>query len=148
MRNVLTTNNVAAISSEVQAWQLGDKEVVGLSRMFREANGINIKSGPTVQTAENCGAAVMMTQSVVIKSATNDVGEIAEFDPRLNEDTVDLYARLVSSELADKGLSIQTNLAVAVRVQLTNGAGVFLVRTNDKKFRGVLISLALQPRKK
>ncbi|MDB6058329.1 MAG: hypothetical protein JWO95_2173 [Verrucomicrobiales bacterium] len=149
--NVLAGKVALTNAYGYEVWKLDANQVSALSRTFKGAQGIDVLSAPRVQTANDVGAAVMQTQPVVLGGATNHVGVTALFEPHVDGDTVDLFMDFLYSELLTNPVSIRTNVAIALRSQLSDGTGVFLAQKSkdDKgKFRGIIVSLALAPRKK
>ena len=140
----------------IQAWILSDVEMAALRRRLDQTPGAEVVSNPRVQTASGVQADFWVGETIVVGGTNGDVGLAWTCKPRPrrggNELTsVFTYTQAVTNQTgaaaggqATNVISIQTNLAVAAKIQLPEGSGVFLMRTGrglaPGKTIGVLIS--------
>lgn len=110
-------------------WKLGPNEVSDLRSRLKRRSDVHVLA-PLVSTADSMPSALFYGNTVSVKGAKVDVGLKVEFYPRVKGDNLDLFGEVVSSELLTNSETIQTNLALAARMQLGNKCGLFMLPTN------------------
>lgn len=139
----------------LQGWFLPGGELSSLRDNFKRSPGTDFLSHPRISTADGTEASMFVGQSILLNGSTGQVALKAGFFPRVRSHSTDLFAVISFSEPVTNqtgrpnGLqvqslvSVQTNLDIAVRVQVPKGSGLFLlegssVGANHRHF-GVLI---------
>ena len=117
-----------------------------------------------MQLADGIDGTISTGNNVTIGGIPTQVGLLIRFSPRLHSDSTDLITALVLTEAvtnapsdavsppATNTVSVRTNLALAARIQLRDGQGVFLMApegssTNNRSI-GVFISATPKRSKK
>ena len=144
----------------LRIWRLGDAALNALRGRLRDSPDGRLLSWPRCSTADRIECSLFQGASFPVNRATQSVGLMIDFYPRVRRDATDLTTAILLSEavtnlpgttaqaLSTGNISILTNLAVATRIQIPEGQGVFLLEARpDAAGRtriGVIIS-ANQP---
>jgi hypothetical protein len=123
----------------VQVWLLSARELKSLRERLKRTPGAEFVSHPRISTADGVEASIYTGESVALNGATNQVGLEAAFFPRVHRQSADLIAMIAYSEVVTNesgasnslneasAVTIQTNLDVAVRLQIPKGSGLLLL---------------------
>lgn len=123
----------------LQVWFLRGGELRSLRDSLKGTPGTDFLSHPRISTADGIEASMFVGQSSLLNGSNNQVGLKAGFFPRVRSHSTDLFAVISFSEpvtnqtgtpngLGAEGfVSIQTNLDIAVRVQVPKGSGLLLL---------------------
>jgi hypothetical protein len=147
----------------LRIWRLGDAKLDALRRRLRDSPDSRLLGSPRCSTAERIQCSLFLGESFPVNGAMQRVGLMIDFYPRVRRDATDLTSGIVLSEAvanlpgttaeapSSGNISILTNLAVATRIQIPKGQGVFLLKARPDaagpRRIGVIIS-ANQPRAK
>lgn len=148
----------------LQVWRLGAAELEALRRQLKQAPDTEVLFRPRLTTGDGCGASMFTGGSVPIHGSRADVGLFLDLRPTLHGEVTDLIASVlwreaVTNHTSKPGglpttelISLQTNLYVAARLQLSNASGVFLLRpaprAGDIRGVGLILSEAPLPTKR
>ena len=140
----------------LQVWIAGDEEIRRLRSTLEHAPGNAVVSRARFATAHGIQANLYTGETVPVGGVQTAVGLRVEMLPRLHRKSTDLSTVMTFSELATNSsqipgegsspstLSVRTNLAVAARMQMPKGTGVFLLdggsNANHPRRLGVIIS--------
>jgi hypothetical protein len=149
-------------------WLLNDTELTRLQELLKQHPGADLKrypgtdivASPRITTADGMQARLFSGTTIPINGLQASVGQSVDLLARVRRETTDLTIIINSSEAitnqpdASLGttntLSVQTNLAIAARIQIPNAMGAFLLDTDPSSTRhqrtGVILSLTLPPR--
>ena len=150
-------------SNGLQAWPLSAAEIAALRNHLKQSPGAEFLFPCRASTASGVDVSMYHGTSVPINGAPASVGLFLDFFPRVRSGVIELTTSLTFTEgITNRTLvpgqsapvetiSLQTNLAVAARFQLTNGSGVFLFQpaggnTNNRAV-GLLLSATLPAKK-
>jgi hypothetical protein len=123
----------------LQVWLLEPGAIKTLRERVKEAPGFHSLGGPRVSTAEGIGTRLFQGQAITVNGLTNQVGLAVDYFARLRPTGTDLFATLELSSLTAnttnvpdgatpaQQFTIQTNLDLALRVQVPKGWGLFLL---------------------
>jgi hypothetical protein len=145
-------------------WLLSETRLNALRRDLSQMPGAELVCSPRITTADGRQACVMSGSTIPIQGVLRSVGLSMEFLPHLRPDATDLTTIITLTEAITNqvGMSagppstgatgVQTNLAVAARIQVPKWRGVFLLGTpsaagNHKRI-GVLLSVTTPTPKK
>ena len=121
---------------------------------------IRLLGAPALRTLHGVPASISATKTVSIHGAQNAVGLTLDCLPYVRRDWIDLALRLTITEVASNdvshsfvvtnSISIQTNSLHALRMQIPNGSGAFILHetANHSAGTGVFISPSSPPAKK
>ena len=146
--------------SGFQVWIFRESDVSPLHRRLEHTPGYRLVTRPRVSTAHGIQSQMSVVSTVSIGGSASNVGLVVDFLPRVRRNATDLtmimtgteamtnrYAALAGFPQTNTVL-IQTNFAVAARIQIPNGKGVFLLQPNpigaNGKATGFLISATRQ----
>jgi hypothetical protein len=131
----------------LRIWLLGEAELGALDRRLRQAPGTEVLYVPRITTANGMQARLASLSVVGVAGTSAQVGLTMDFLPHVCRSTNDVTAVISHTEVnygAGK-TGILTNMAVAARVQVPEGFGVFLLEgppaAPGKKRLGVLLSV-------
>lgn len=152
-----------ADTNGLQAWILGESESKALRRRLEQEPGNELISRPKVSTAHKVQSTISVGNTISVAGIQPMAGLVIDFLPRVRGNSTDLTAIMTLTEAVTNQIataegtlsnivSIRTNFALAARIQLPNGSGVFLLHaahgvTNRNRF-GVIISASLPVPKK
>ena len=147
----------------LQVWIIDKDELFALRRGLSMAPGNKMISRPRVSTAHGIQGTLSVGGNIAVDGTQRWCGVVMEFSPRVSRHSTDLtmittLSEAVTNEVAGSVnhpgtnfVSVRTNLALAARIQIPNGSGVFLLNNGqdgkNEKRMGILIS-ASQPRTK
>lgn len=147
----------------LRIWRLGDAELNALRRRLQDFPDSRLLGSPRCSTADRIECSLFQGESFPLSGAMQRVGLMIDFYPRVRRDATELTTAIVLSEAVTNlpgttaqapssgKISILTNLAVATRIQIPKGQGVFLLEARPDaagpRRIGVIIS-ANQPRPK
>lgn len=121
-------------------WRLGPNEISALQNRLKKRSDVQVLA-PSVSTSDSIQGTMFYGNTVSVSGAKVDVGLKVDFYPRVKGGSLDLLAEVMSSELLTNSEIIRTNIALAARLQLSNGCGVFVVPTNTAgNVYGVILS--------
>jgi hypothetical protein len=148
----------------LRIWILPDSEMARLRGSIHQALGYRLVSSPRVTTTDGGQASLFTGNSVPVGASQVNVGLVIDLLPRVRPDSTDLTTVITLSETVTNqpdlntqprqtsGISIRTNFAAAVRIQIPKGSGIFLLDTSEgqtnRKRIGVIISATLPKPKK
>ena len=143
-------------SPGLKIWMLEKDQLADLRHRLQQTNLAELVNAPRVITGDGIDASVFVGTTQVFGGATNELGLRISFHPRIHENVTDLTTFVTyltartnqPATSADNGsISIQTNLDVKARFQISNGKGVFLIQSsttsNHPSPIGVVISAKL-----
>ena len=131
-----------------KAWKLTAKEISNLQEQLQHRDDVHILA-PRMQTSDSIPSALFSGNTVKVNGTNVDVGLTVNFYPRFKRGAVDLLGDVLSLELLTNNTTIRTNLALATRLQLTNGAGAFIVpATTAGNIYGVIFDVTWPQLKK
>ena len=143
-------------SPGLKVWMLEKDKLTALRHKLQQTNVAELVNSPRVTTGDAMDASIFVGTTLVLGSATNELGVRISFRPRIHEDVTDLTTFVTyltartnqTGTVAESGaISIQTNLDVKARFQIPNGKGVFLLQSsrdsNSPSPIGVVISAKL-----
>jgi hypothetical protein len=120
----------------LQIWLLGTNELKSFKHLLQR-NETEMLNSPRITTADGISASLFAGESISINGVTNQVGVEAAYFARVSSDKTDLFADLRMTGVLTNNLgpperwapvmTIQTNLDVAVRLQIPKGMGVFII---------------------
>jgi len=121
----------------LQAWLIHAAELKALQDRFRQTPGVDLLN-TGAKTADGVQAALFCGQSMSLNGLRNDVGLRLDCFPRIRGQSTDLFVDVTFSEATTNPagtaalgppavISIQTNLDIAVRLQIPKGSGVLLL---------------------
>jgi len=137
----------------VEIWLLGSAELKALQT--QRPVGSEVLFMPRVETSDGIQSELFTGSAFSLPLSTANAGFLIDLLPHVRKNSIDLIALASLTEArtnqpasaASVGtVSIWTNLAVAVRVQLTNGGSVFILdgpRGADPKRTGLVITAGL-----
>jgi hypothetical protein len=147
-------------ASGLRIWLLSEDVLGALNRDLRQAAGTEVLASPRIITASGMQASLCVGGTFPIKGVLTPVGLTMDFLPQVRPDATDITAVVELTEAITNqagatatssltnSMSIRTNLAVAARIQLPKGTGVFLLdgppAAADGKRVGVLLSISTQ----
>jgi hypothetical protein len=142
-------------SNDLSVWFLRDDELRTLHKRLDHLPGVEDISRPRIATGEGVEASLFVGQSALINGATNRVGLEAGFFPRVRRDLTDVFASVHFTEIVTNTakppagrwpvLSIQTNLDLAIRLQIPKGSGVLLLNGGPMDANGKRVGIILDP---
>ena len=146
--------------SGFQVWIFPGSDVIPLRRRLEDTPGYRLITRPRVTTAHGIQSQMSVVSTVSIGGSASNVGLIVDFLPRVRRHATDLTMIMTGTEAVTNRYAapagfpqtntvlIQTNFAVAARIQIPNGKGVFLLQPNpigaNGKATGFLISATRQ----
>lgn len=108
-----------------------------LRKSLEAASGSTRLPAANFSTGDGIGGTLSQGQPILVDGVTNDVGLVTSFFPRVRPESIDLTAALrltccltnQPSPASDTQpvRSVQTNLNLAVELQIPKGSGVFLL---------------------
>ena len=129
-------------------WLLDNAELAALRDDVRKTSSADILSVGRIITADRMEARLMSGNTVMVDGFPTSVGLAMDLMPHGHRDTTDLTTVLTYSEARTteaNAVWVQTNLAVAVRLQMKKGTGVFLLAgapaAENHKRIGVILSV-------
>lgn len=155
----------SAATNGMQAWVLADAELTALRVRLQTAPASSLLSGARMQTADGIDGRLSTGNNVTIDGIPTQVGLLIRFSPRIHSDSTDLTTALVLTGTVTNAppaaavslpptntVPVRTNLALAARIQLQDGRGIFLLSpdgspTHNRSI-GVFISATPKRRKK
>ena len=141
----------------LEVWLLDKEQVKGLRERLQREPGTFVLARPRVSTADGIEAALFQGQSVPLNGSTEQVGLTMGCFARVRSDSADLRTWFTVSEAvtnraaASAGSlpltsnSIQTNLDVALRLQVPAGSGFFLLDGRSLDSRRQRIGVLVDP---
>ena len=139
----------------LQVWVLALAKLEELRKRFEEIPGNARLCRPRVSTGDGIDTSLFQGQQIVMKGFTNDVGLAARFFPRVRRDFTDLVvifklSGVVTNQAIEPdgvaqppAVSIETNLNVAAKLQISRGSGMFLLnkgREANQKSIGIILN--------
>jgi len=145
-----------ANSNGLQIWILQEGDMAALRVSVQQTLGFRLVSSPRVTTTDGGHVSMFTGSSVPVPGSQAKVGLVIDLLPRIRPDSTDLTTVMTLSGTVTNqpdsntqppqtsGISVRTNFAAAVRIQIPKGSGVFLLdmpegQTNRKRI-GVIIS--------
>lgn len=128
----------------LQVWVLALTKLEELRRRFEGIPGNARLCRPRASTGDGIDTSLFQGQQIVLNGFTNDVGFAARFFPRVRRDSTDLVVIFkLSSVVTNQAIepdgvaqppavSIETNLSVAARLQISKGCGMFLLHKGSE----------------
>jgi hypothetical protein len=140
-------------SKGLRAWLLDAKEIDTLRATFKDLPGAEAVSRPRIGSADGIHSTMYVGHPVTVNGSPRPVGVFAEYVPLVRRGGIDLFTRievskLVTNELTGPSISpdpeVQTNLSVALRIQVPKGRGLFLLGNGTKGHAGS-VGMILDP---
>ena len=138
-------------------WLLSADQERALAGDLRQKQGPEILSMPSISTAAGRQASLMATTRVMVRGSPTQVGLTIDLLPRVRRDVSDITTIIYLTEAitnrtsgkvgspASQDVSIRTKFAVAARLQVPKGSGVFLLdgepAAPDQERIGVLFAI-------
>jgi len=146
-----------ADATGLNVWLLSEAELSALRPGLRQTPGAEVLASPRIITADGMQARLMSGNTIPIQGVSTSVGLSVDFLPRMRPEATDITTIITLSEVvtnrpgttagsAPTGATcVQTNFAVAARIQVPKAGGVFLLEgpsaaANQKRI-GVLLSV-------
>jgi hypothetical protein len=146
-----------ADTTGLSIWLFTEAELSALRPRLRQTPGAEVLHSPRLTTANGMRARLMSGNTIPIQGVPASVGVSVDFLPRLRPEATDITTIITLSEAitnrpgttAGSSLTgatcVQTNFAVAARIQVPKAGGVFLLEgpsaaANQKRI-GVLLSV-------
>jgi hypothetical protein len=117
------------IGAGAKAWLVNEEELQ-LLKGLQNNPGNKIQSAPTISFADGGAGAVSMSRSAPLNGTNVNVGIDIGIIPRTRRNSTDLDLTILSTDVPDKHSAIVTNIAIAARVQLPKGHGLFILPEN------------------
>ena len=148
-----------ADTNGLRVWRLGTNEVKALRRQLERTPGNAQLFRPRVTTASGVQARLFTGNTIPVDGIPHSVGLVADFLPRVRRDSTDLTTVITltsawtnqpiatSTTTQTNTVSLRTNFAVAARIQIPNGRGVFLLKSSqqDPNERSTAILISTTP---
>ena len=148
----------------LKIWLMGDPELTALRGGLKRVPGADVLSAGRITTADGMEAQLFSGNTISINGSPGNVGMAINLLPHVRRDSTDLTTIITFSETITNQpgatldssqtstISIQTDFAVAARIQIPKATGVFLLDTgsgapNHKRI-GVILSVNPPPPKK
>jgi len=141
----------------LRVWLLGDKELTALRRNLERTPGTDLLTSAGITTASGMEARLFSGNTIPINGFPTSVGLSVDLLPRARRDATDVTTIITFSEAVTNqpgatpgpsqtgAVSMQTNLAVAARIQVPKAMGVFLLDAGSgaphPKRIGVILSI-------
>ena len=148
----------------LRVWLLNDAELGALNRHLRQKQGPEVLCAAGIITADGRQARVTSGSTLLVGGFPAPVGLSIDLLPRVRRNTCDVTAIITLTEAitnqpgalagspAEGATGIQTNLAVAARMQIPMASGAFLLDgpppAASHKRMGVLLSVNKEPAKR
>jgi len=146
-----------AHTNGLQVWLLGADQLKALREQLSQRLGAEPPFRPRVSTADGIECQLVQGQSIARNGSINQVRSTFGCCARLHRDYTDLMAcvtlsELVTNEAAGPGgtsaftpISIQTNLDMALRLQIPKGRGVFVLDRSSRESGRQSIGVIIDP---
>jgi len=146
-----------ADATGLSIWILSEAELSALRPRLRQTPGAEVLQSARIITADGEQARLTSGNTIPIQGVSTSVGLSVDFLPRMRPEATDITTIITLSEVVTNrpgttagsspigATCVQTNLAVAARIQVPKGSGVFLLEgpsaaANQKRI-GVLLSV-------
>jgi hypothetical protein len=139
----------------LQVWLLPYNELKSLRRHLKETPGTESINGARITMADGMSASLYSGESALINGSTNQVGLEVDYFARVRSVGTDLFASVqlteaVTNEWNARGelsrtMSVQTNLDIALRLQIPKGSGVFLLNGRPGEAHGKRVGVIIDP---
>lgn len=122
--------------ARMQVWILSPSELDALQQRFKNLNGIDVVSAPSIVTLDGMSASVASGQSY--PQTPTFVGVTVDVSPKIASHQVQVAMSAVYSEVdQNKGSSpIRTNLCAACRVRMPNAGGLLMKGPDSEDSNG------------
>lgn len=143
--------------NRMRVWLLGDDDVRSLRHDLKQKPGHRVRSSPKVITASGVQSSLQSVETISIDGTPNKVGLMMTLAPRIRQKSTDLtaiitFTECVTNQPADRtkaspapAISIQTNFAVAARIQIPKENTVLLLDTGPDSRNGRCTGVMISP---